>query len=188
MLFGEEDILINNIAWMLRRFPVFGVFGDGAYRLQPIYVDDLAELAVEHGARRNNAVVDAIGPETFTYKQLVQSIGRIIGKPRPVISISPALGYLSAAMIGEIVGDVILTRAEIEGLMRGLLYVDAPPAGKTRLTEWAAEHRSTLGSRYASELARRARKETSVEPSMWDLFSLHGNRRKLWRRGRRNRA
>ena len=42
VLFGGQDILINNIAWMLRRLPVLGVFGDGRYRLQPIYVDDLA--------------------------------------------------------------------------------------------------------------------------------------------------
>jgi NADH dehydrogenase len=62
VLFGKEDILINNIAWALRRLPVFGVFGDGHYRLQPIYVDDLAQLAVEQGANRENVVIDAIGP------------------------------------------------------------------------------------------------------------------------------
>ena len=45
VLFGKEDILVNNIAWALRRLPVFGVFGDGQYKLQPIYVDDLAEIA-----------------------------------------------------------------------------------------------------------------------------------------------
>ena len=51
VLFGKEDILINNIAWMLRRFPVFGVFGRGDYRMQPIYVDDLAQLAVENAGK-----------------------------------------------------------------------------------------------------------------------------------------
>ena len=54
VLFGKEDILINNIAWTLRHLPVFGVFGDGRYRLQPIYVDDLASLAVEQGKSRAN--------------------------------------------------------------------------------------------------------------------------------------
>ena len=49
VLFGKEDILINNIAWALRRLPVFGVFGDGRYRLQPIYVDDLAGLGGRTG-------------------------------------------------------------------------------------------------------------------------------------------
>jgi NADH dehydrogenase len=156
VLFGEEDILINNIAWMLRRFPVFGVFGDGRYRLQPIHVADLAELAVDHGARRDNVVVDAIGPETFTYRQLVIDIGRVIGKRRPVIGVPPAIGYQVGALLGKLIGDVIVTRDEIRGLMRELLYVDAPPAGETRLIDWAAAHRDALGARYASELGRRA--------------------------------
>ncbi len=156
VLFGKEDILINNIAWMLRHLPVFGVFGNGEYRLQPIYVDDLAKLAVEHGGREDDVTVDAIGPETFTYRELVTRIGEIIGKPRRVVSVSPTVGYYFGRIIGNLLGDVIVTRDEIEGLMRGLLCVDSPPTGATRLTDWAVEHASTLGVRYASELARRA--------------------------------
>lgn len=155
VLFGQEDILINNIAWMLRRFPVFGVFGDGNYRLQPIYVDDLAALAVEQGENRENAVINAIGPETFTYRSLVEQIGEIIEKKRPIVSLSPALGYLMGSVVGKIVNDVMITREEIEGLMADLLYVDAPPAGTTKLTEWLKLHRETVGRKYTSELARR---------------------------------
>jgi uncharacterized protein YbjT (DUF2867 family) len=155
VLFGKEDILVNNIAWMLRRFPVFGVFGNGTYRLQPIYVDDLALLAVTQADLTERTVINAIGPESFTYRQLVQTIGRIIGKPRPIISIPPWLGYYLGSLMGKIVGDVILTRQEIIGLMRGLLCVDSPPAGETRLSEWASEHRTSMGVQYASELARR---------------------------------
>ena len=84
IIFGKEDILINNIAWVLRRFLVFGVFGDGSYRIQPIYVGDLAELAAEQGENEDNKIVDAIGPETFTYKSLVEEIGKAIGKHRPI--------------------------------------------------------------------------------------------------------
>jgi len=157
VLFGKEDILINNIAWMLRRFPVFGVFGDGEYRLQPIYVDDLARLAVEHGSGGDNVVVDAIGPETFTYRQLVESIGRIIEKARPIVAVPPTIGYYVGALVGKLVGDVVVTRAEIQGLMRGLLYVESAPAGSTRLTDWATDHKATLGARYAAELSRRVR-------------------------------
>jgi uncharacterized protein YbjT (DUF2867 family) len=155
VLFGLEDILINNIAWLLRKLPVFGVFGDGNYRLQPIYVDDLAQLAVAQGQKSENVIIDAIGPETFTYRDLVKTIGQAIGKPRPVISIPPALGYFVGTLIGKMVGDVIITREEIEGLMAGLLYVDSPPAGHTRLTDWLKENAATLGVRYTSELARR---------------------------------
>ena len=157
VLFGKEDILINNIAWMLRRFPVFGVFGDGAYRLQPIYVDDLARLAVEQGAARDNAIIDAIGPETFAYRGLVEQIGVLIGKRRPLIRISPRLGTLAGTLLGVLVQDVVLTPEEIQGLMAELLYTDSPPAGTTKLTDWARDHAETLGCRYASELARRTR-------------------------------
>lgn len=155
VLFGKEDILINNIAWMLRRFPVFGVFGDGEYRLQPIYVDDLARLAVRHGAQADDVTIEAIGPETFTYRQLVTTIGRIIGCRRPLVSVPPAVGYWLGRVFGALKGDVVITREEIQGLMEGRLFVDAPPAGEMALTTWAADHRDVLGTRYANELARR---------------------------------
>jgi len=155
VLFGKEDILINNIAWILRKFPVFGVFGDGEYRLQPIYVDDLAELAVAQAKETENHIIDAIGPETFTYRELVEQIGRVIGKPRPIISVPPAVGYLVGSVLGRLVGDVVITREEIEGLMADLLCTDSPPAGHTKLTDWAKAHCESLGMRYASEIARR---------------------------------
>jgi NADH dehydrogenase len=155
VLFGREDILINNIAWLLRRLPVFGLFGRGDYRLQPIYVDDLAALAVVQGGRRENVVINAIGPETFTYRELVQTIGRIIGRPRPVMPIPPRLGYAVGWAIGRLMGDVTITWPEVQGLMAGLLCVDAPPAGRTRLTDWTRQNAAELGRQYASELARR---------------------------------
>jgi len=161
VLFGKEDILVNNIAWVLRHFPIFGVFGDGEYKLQPIYVGDLADLAVEHGARNDNITIDAIGPETFTYRELVKTVGDIIGKKRPVVSVPPALGYAAGWVVGKLVDDVVITRDEIRGLMSGLLCVESPPAGETRLTQWATEYATTLGFRYASELARRRDRRTA---------------------------
>ena len=155
VLFGKEDVLINNIAWVLRRLPIFGVFGDGRYRLQPIYVDDLAALAVEHGKIRENAITNAIGPETFTYRELAAKIGELIGKPRPIVSVPPWLGYTVGRVLGTLVGDVVITKDEIEGLMADLLVVDSPPTGTTVLTEWIKDHADTLGRTYTSELARR---------------------------------
>jgi uncharacterized protein YbjT (DUF2867 family) len=155
VLFGKEDILINNIAWILRRFPFFGLFGQGEYRLQPIYVDDLAQLAVQCGGRSDNTTIEAIGPETFTYRQLVAAIGQIIGHPRRLVAIPPSLGYCIGVVVGAFTGDVVITRDEIRGLMEDRLYVNAAPAGSTALTDWARQNRDTLGLRYTSELARR---------------------------------
>ena len=163
VLFGKEDILVNNIAWVLRRLPVFGVFGDGQYKVQPIYVDDLAKIAVEQGKGRENSVIDAIGPETFTYRELAAVVGEIIGERRPIMPVPPSLGYAVGWIIGKLVGDVMITREEIAGLMANLLYVEAPPAGNTKLTDWAKERANTLGLHYTSELARRRDRQTEYQ-------------------------
>jgi len=155
VLFGKEDVLVNNIAWSLRHFPVFGVFGNGQYKLQPIYVDDLAAAAAEKAAGNRDEIINAIGPETFTYRGLVQAVARCLGLKRLIVGVPPSLGYWAARIMGLLVGDVIITREEIQGLMEGRLDVDAPPLGATRLTEWMEVHKETLGRHYTSEMARR---------------------------------
>ena len=161
VIFGADDILINNIAWALRRLPVMGVFGDGQYKLQPIYIEDMADLAVRQGASRDDVVIDAIGPETFTYRKLVEIISQAIDVKRPIINVSPGFGYWIVRLLGKIVGDVILTRDEIKGLMAGLLYTSSPSVGQTRLSEWIQQNGERLGRRYASELSRRTNRKTS---------------------------
>ena len=165
VLFGDEDILVNNIAWLLRRFPVFGVFGSGEYHLQPIFVDDLAALAVAQGQSSANVITDAIGPETFTYRALVQTIGQAIGHSRPIVAMPPAIGYGVGWLLGRMLGDVIITKPEIEGLMADLLYVQSPPAGQTALSAWARAHAAQLGSHYASEIGRRADRQQAYMPA-----------------------
>jgi len=155
VLFGKEDILVNNIAWSLRHLPVFGVFGAGDYKLQPIYVDDLAAAAVAKASGTTNEVINAIGPETFTYRELAETIKRAVGLRRAVVSVPPELGYWACRMLGLFVRDVIITRQEIRGLMENRLCVDAAPLGTTKLTDWIVEHKVTLGRKYTSEMARR---------------------------------
>lgn len=157
VLFGKEDILINNIAWVLRSFPVFGVFGDGQYGIQPIYIEDFAKMAVELGQGKRDLTIDAVGPESFSYRGLVKTLGEIINCRKPIISIPPSLGLWIGRGIGFVTRDIVITREEIGGLMAGLLEVNSPPTGTTRLTDWAHLHRQGLGVRYASELARRKR-------------------------------
>ena len=165
VLFGREDILINNIAWALRRFPFFAVFGDGSYRLQPIYVEDLAALAVAEGKKQENSVINAIGPETFTYRELVEAVGAAIGRTRRIVKVSPGAGYAASRVIGWFVRDTFITREEIKGLMDGLLCVDTPPTGKTRLTDWMRANADSLGRNYASELARRQDRKLPYFPA-----------------------
>lgn len=154
VLFGAEDILINNIAWLLRRFPFFALPGDGSYRLQPVYVDDLAQLAVECGYAKENILCDAVGPDTFTFREMVELIGEKIGHKRPLLQVPPRLALTAAQFIGLFVGDVVLTPEEVDGLMADLLVSKEPPRCKTRLGDWLEANQATVGARYASELKR----------------------------------
>lgn len=156
VLFGPEDILINNIAWTLRHFPVFGTFGRGNYHIQPVHVDDLAGLMVEHGAATDNSVTNAIGPEDYEYRGLVSMIRRELGLKRLIVPMPPELGYRASVAIGKLMGDVFVTREEIDGLMADTLHVaGALPTGKTWLSDWVRENRDVLGRRYHGEMPRR---------------------------------
>lgn len=154
VLVGAEDILINNIAYLLRRFPVFALPGDGSYRLQPVYVGDVAGMAVEAVYGQGNTVLDAVGPDTFTFADMVRLIGQKVGASRRLIPVSPRLALLAANMLSIFVGDVLLTPEEVEGLMSNLLVSSQPSICKTRLTDWLEANKDTLGRSYHSELKR----------------------------------
>jgi NADH dehydrogenase len=143
--------------------PIFGVFGDGAYKLRPIHVDDMAELLITQAKGNHNATVDAVGPETFTYIELVRTLAIILQTRRPIVHLSQTLGYTISKLLNPFVRDVIITKEEIKGLMRGLLDSDQPATGTIKLTEWAMRHRETLGRRYASEVGRRTKRKLAYE-------------------------
>jgi len=154
VLFGKEDILINNIAWLLRRLPVFGLPGDGSYKLSPVYVDDLAELAVEAIYTKENYVWDAVGPDEFTFKEMVLLIGKMTAANKLLIPLPPRLALWAAQFMSIFVKDVMLTPEEVDGLMANLLISKEPPRCKTSLQNWLKENKATVGKQYASELAR----------------------------------
>ena len=157
VIFGVEDILINNIAWLLRHFPVFLVAGPGDYRLQPVFVEDIADLAVRAARTDENMIVDAVGPEVFTFDQWVRLIADTVRSRARIIHLRPGLIHLVSRIIGHVVRDVLLTRDEIAGLMANLLVSDAPPTSTTRLTDWLSTHADSVGTRYTSELSRHYR-------------------------------
>jgi NADH dehydrogenase len=154
VIFGTEDILINNIAWFARHFPVFAIPGSGRYQLQPIFVEDLAELAANSAQQEDNLVLDAVGPEIFAFEDLVQEIAAAVGSNSRFIHVNPGVALQMLRLVGPMVGDVVLTREEIEGLMADLLLSKQPATGRTRFSAWLAKNAAALGTRYASELQR----------------------------------
>ena len=154
LLFGGGDVLINNIGWLLRHFPVFAIPGDGRYRLQPMHVMDHAGLLVEVGSQPADMVVDSAGPEIFTFDELVHLIRRAMNVHSVVVHVPPVVAMAGASVAGRIVGDMLLTRDELDDLMHDILVSHEPPRGTTRLTIWLPLHRNDVGRNYASEMDR----------------------------------
>jgi uncharacterized protein YbjT (DUF2867 family) len=157
VIFGREDILTNNIAYFLRRVPVFGIPGSGSYRLRPVSVEDVADICVRSGRTESDDVIDAVGPETFTFEELVRLIARTIGSRTLFVHVPPAVALTAAAAIGRVVGDVMVTTDELDGLMAELVTTEGPATGIRRLTEWLAQNAAVVGKRYASEVSRHYR-------------------------------
>ena len=154
VIFGVEDILINNIAWFVRRFPVFGIPGDGRYAIRPIYVEDTARLLADAVDQPGNTVLDAVGPQTFAFEELVKLIAEKMGRSVRIVHLPMPLAYLSTLATGWFVRDVVLTLEEYRGLMGNLLAPESPSTGETRLSEWLTENHERVGRRYASEVRR----------------------------------
>ena len=157
VLFGGGDVLINNIAWLARRLPVFAVAGTGEYRVRPVSVDDVARLAVDAGRREDDLVIDAVGPEIFTFEELVRVVAMAVGRQVHMLHLPPGVVVGLAKGLGLMVRDVMLTSDELRGLMAGLVATEGPATGTIKLSEWLQEHAAEVGRAYASELARHYR-------------------------------
>ncbi|PYC65346.1 epimerase [Streptomyces tateyamensis] len=154
ILFGGNDVLVNNIAWLLRRSPLFAVGDRGDYRIRGIHVDDLARLCVAHGRGRETTVVDAVGPERPTFRELVEAVRGAVGSRSRIVRVPGAAVPVLTRALGLAVRDVLLTRDEYRAMAAGLADSDAPTTGPTAISTWLADHGSVLGRRYAHELGR----------------------------------
>jgi uncharacterized protein YbjT (DUF2867 family) len=151
---GESEVLINNIAWIIRRFPVFALPGSGRYPVQPVHVWDVARICEQAAAADGDVILDAAGPETMTFEALVQAVRRAVGAHSPILHLPPLAMSAAARALGALVRDVVLTPDEISGLLAGLLVSHAAPLGEIAFSEWLAEHGDPLGRVYANELQR----------------------------------
>ncbi len=151
---GQRDVLANNIAWILRRMPVFALPGDGTYPVQPVHVEDLARICVDAGRADGDIVIDAAGPETMRFRDLVALVRAAVKANATILHIPPPIMAATARALGLLVRDVVLTGDEIRGLMAGLLVSHAPPLGRIAFSQWLGEHSTSVGRSYANELQR----------------------------------
>lgn len=156
--FGPGDILVNNLAWTLRRLPIFGIPGDGRYPIQPVHIDDIADLAVRAGSMIEDVVVDAAGPDILTFNEFVALVRAAVGSRARIVHLPVAGALAAAGALGLLVRDVVLTRDEVTELRARLMVSALPPAGQVRLPDWLAENADGLGRSWASELDRHYRR------------------------------
>ncbi len=157
LIFGANDLLLNNIAWAIRRFPVFPMYGNGDYLVQPVFAEDVAKQAVAAAEASENSVTDAAGPDTFSFEELIELLASAMGKRARFIHMPPSVSLAPTSIVGLLVRDVVLTRDEVDGLVAGLLTSNAPPTGTTRFSDWLTENARGMGRIYQSELGRNFR-------------------------------
>ena len=161
--FGPGDILVNNLAWTLRRLPAFGIPGDGRYPIQPVHVEDVAEVAVRAGGMAEDVTLDAGGPDIFAFDEFVALVRRAIGSRALVVHLPVTASLAAAQLIGLVVRDVVLTRHEVTELRQRLMFSSQPPSGTIRLADWLTANADRLGRRWANELDRHFRKPLEVD-------------------------
>jgi NADH dehydrogenase len=154
ILFGGDGVLINNIAWLLRHLPVFGVGGKGDYRIRPVHIDDLAALAVAAGGERTDTVVDAVGPERPTFLELVGLIREAVGSRSLIVRVPGFAVPALASLLGLVLRDVLLTADEFRAMAEGMADTDGPATGTISVNDWIRDHADTLGRSYANEIER----------------------------------
>jgi uncharacterized protein YbjT (DUF2867 family) len=154
---GEEEILVNNIAWLLRRFPVFVMPKPGNYRLQPIFVEEVAVLATDAAQNIHNKIIDAAGPDILTFEEMVRLIARKIRSRSLIFTLGTGVSLFLMKILNTMVNDRVLTRDELGALMANQLVSKNPPTGKTRMSDWLDKNADTMGRHYSSEFDRHFR-------------------------------
>ena len=151
---GQADVLTNNIAWLLRRFPIFLIPGNTSHRLQPILLDDAAHIIADAVEYQGNQEVDAAGPDIMSFAEYVELVANGCNLKRPMIRVPEglSLGFLQA--IQPLLQDIILTREELLGLKQELLISHKPPLGKDSVAKWLQVHGDKLGHQYTNDIYR----------------------------------
>lgn len=152
---GPENVLINNIGWLLRHLPVFGVFGRGDYRLTPVHVEDVARICVDAAKDERNVLLNAVGPETFSYREMIHLMAEAMGLRRLIVPVPDFMAMLAGRILGFLLRDIVITGHEIAGIRNELMYTGTDPLGTISFTEWLHTEADTLGRTYTNDLERR---------------------------------
>jgi len=115
VMFGPDDAFLNTLVQLLRRLPIYPMFGRGQTRLQPADVEDVGE-AVARLMQRTPAeaiMVECGGPRVYTYEELLRTIGSAANM-KPVLAPVPLAAWHALAWIAEVLPGAPVTRNQVE--------------------------------------------------------------------------
>jgi uncharacterized protein YbjT (DUF2867 family) len=115
VMFGPDDAFLTTLVKMVRLLPVLPIFGSGETRLQPVYVEDVAEgvtRAMLNGPAPRPSCYEFGGPQIYTYEGLLRTVARTVGA-RPKLVPMPFALWHAIARIAEYVPGAPLTRDQI---------------------------------------------------------------------------
>jgi len=110
VVFGPDDAFLQPIAALLRRVPIFPIFGRGETALQPSHVEDVAEATVRSlDAPKADVIYELGGPRVYSYKELLALIGEHVGS-RPLLLPVPFVMWRPMAFAAEMLPTPPITR------------------------------------------------------------------------------
>ncbi len=120
VVYGVRDKSLNMIASMVRHSPIIPVIGDGKYRMQPVYVEELAAI-MAHASRldvTDGKIYEVGGPEQLTYMEILDIIKRVLGRKRLTVHIPVSWVNAAAAVMEKIFKPAPVTRDQIRMLRK----------------------------------------------------------------------
>jgi len=124
VMFGPDDAFLTTILRLLRRLPVYPLFGGGRTRLQPAHVEDVAEAIASalQRAQTSPTTFECAGPRVYSYEELLRLVAREAGLKRLLVPV-PFAAWLGLASIAEMLPGPPITRNQVE-----LMQVDNVPS------------------------------------------------------------
>ena len=145
LVFGGYSTLLHDLARLLRRLPAFGLADGGGYRVRPVHIDDVADLCLEAGASRERTMVDAVGPDRPTFRELVTEVRDAVGSRARLVSVPASVVIATGRVLGRLQGRDLLTADELRSTIEGMADTDGPATGTRSLSAWIEAHAAELG-------------------------------------------
>ena len=125
IVYSVDDKFTTQFMTLLNRLPVFPLYYSGKTKFAPIHCSDLTDI-IYHVISQNilSKTIECVGPEIFTFKELLEKLQKLIGKKKILIPLPLAIANFSAKLF-ELLPNPILTRDQLR-----LLRYDNIPSGK----------------------------------------------------------